>query len=87
MENLIGGFISGLIYYTFCGQPLTIIAPTGTMIVFESIAFHLASMLGLDFLTFRLWYIICGHFPTARIRILVLVQLCISIALAVAVCD
>lgn len=39
MESLVSGFVCGLGYGFFSGQPLTILGSTGPVLVFEKIVF------------------------------------------------
>ena len=39
MESLVSGFVCGVVYGLFSGQPLTILGSTGPVLVFESIVY------------------------------------------------
>lgn len=53
MESLVSGFICGIIYGFFSGQPLTILASTGPVLVFESIVYQFCLMNSLEYMSFR----------------------------------
>ncbi|XP_076326011.1 electroneutral sodium bicarbonate exchanger 1-like isoform X2 [Tachypleus tridentatus] len=55
IESLLAGFVCGVIYGLFSGQPLTILGSTGPVLVFETILFGFCRDHGLDYLPFRLW--------------------------------
>lgn len=55
MESLVSGFICGLVYGLFSGQPLTILGSTGPVLVFETIVYKFCAMAELDFMSFRFW--------------------------------
>ncbi|ELT99388.1 hypothetical protein CAPTEDRAFT_129092, partial [Capitella teleta] len=55
MESLVSGFICGITYHLFSGQPLTIIGSTGPVLVFETIVFNFSKDNGLDYLALRFW--------------------------------
>jgi solute carrier family 4 (sodium bicarbonate transporter), member 10 len=40
MESLCSGFLCGVVYGIFAGQPLTILGSTGPVLVFETILFN-----------------------------------------------
>lgn len=40
MECLLSSSVCGVMYHLFSGQPLTIIGPTGPMLVIEGIVFN-----------------------------------------------
>lgn len=40
MESLVSGFVCGIVYGFFSGQPLTILGSTGPVLVFETIVFE-----------------------------------------------
>lgn len=40
MESLVSGFVCGVVYGLFSGQPLTILGSTGPVLVFESIVYE-----------------------------------------------
>nr|CAD7569370.1 unnamed protein product [Timema californicum] len=55
MESLMSGFLCGVIYGLFSGQPLTILGSTGPVLVFESIVYEFCLQRDWDYLPFRLW--------------------------------
>lgn len=55
MESLVSGFVCGVIYGFFSGQPLTILGSTGPVLVFETIVYEFCSMVEWDYMTFRFW--------------------------------
>nr|NVI75969.1 Na[+]-driven anion exchanger 1 [Cucujiformia] len=55
MESLVSGFVCGIGYGFFSGQPLTILGSTGPVLVFETIVYDFCSTMGWDYLSFRLW--------------------------------
>ncbi|KAL1494696.1 hypothetical protein ABEB36_010256 [Hypothenemus hampei] len=55
MESLVSGFVCGLGYGFFSGQPLTILGSTGPVLVFETIVYDFCSKMGWDYLSFRFW--------------------------------
>ncbi|XP_063240178.1 electroneutral sodium bicarbonate exchanger 1 [Bacillus rossius redtenbacheri] len=55
MESLLSGFVSGLGYGFFSGQPLTILGSTGPVLVFESIMYEFCQQRDWEYLSFRLW--------------------------------
>jgi len=55
MESLCSGFLCGIIYGIFSGQPLTILGSTGPVLVFETILFNFCKKNDLDYLALRLW--------------------------------
>nr|NVI75900.1 Na[+]-driven anion exchanger 1 [Cucujiformia] len=55
MESLVSGFICGIGYGLFSGQPLTILGSTGPVLVFETIVFDFCGTMGWDYLSFRFW--------------------------------
>ncbi|XP_014248076.1 sodium bicarbonate cotransporter 3 isoform X2 [Cimex lectularius] len=55
MESLISGFVCGIGYGFFSGQPLTILGSTGPVLVFETIVFEFCKDQGWDYMSFRLW--------------------------------
>ncbi|KAF6214608.1 hypothetical protein GE061_009351 [Apolygus lucorum] len=55
MESLVSGFICGLGYGFFSGQPLTILGSTGPVLVFETIVYDFCGKYGLDYMCLRLW--------------------------------
>lgn len=55
MESLVSGFVCGMGYGFFSGQPLTILGSTGPVLVFETIVFDFCTRVGWDYMTFRFW--------------------------------
>ncbi|XP_035906908.1 sodium bicarbonate cotransporter 3 isoform X10 [Anopheles stephensi] len=55
MESLVSGFVCGIGYGFFSGQPLTILGSTGPVLVFETIVYEFCLKVGWDYLTFRFW--------------------------------
>ncbi|XP_063914717.1 sodium bicarbonate cotransporter 3 isoform X2 [Zophobas morio] len=55
MESLVSGFVCGMGYGFFSGQPLTILGSTGPVLVFETIVYDFCMNIGWDYLAFRFW--------------------------------
>lgn len=55
MESLVSGFLCGIVYGFFSGQPLTILGSTGPVLVFETIVYDFCIVAGWDYMTFRFW--------------------------------
>nr|NVI75938.1 Na[+]-driven anion exchanger 1 [Cucujiformia] len=55
MESLVSGFICGVGYGFFSGQPLTILGSTGPVLVFETIVYDFCTSVGWNYLSFRFW--------------------------------
>lgn len=55
MESLVSGFVCGMGYGFFSGQPLTILGSTGPVLVFETIVFDFCRSMQWDYLSFRFW--------------------------------
>lgn len=55
MESLVAGFVCGIGYGLFSGQPLTILGSTGPVLVFETIVYDFCEEVGWDYLSFRFW--------------------------------
>lgn len=55
MESLVAGFLCGIFYGFFSGQPLTILGSTGPVLVFETIVYDFCLSIGWDYLSFRFW--------------------------------
>ncbi|XP_061393946.1 sodium bicarbonate cotransporter 3 [Musca vetustissima] len=55
MESLVSGFVCGIGYGFFSGQPLTILGSTGPVLVFETIVYEFCLKQGWDYMTFRFW--------------------------------
>ncbi|XP_052747215.1 electroneutral sodium bicarbonate exchanger 1 isoform X2 [Bicyclus anynana] len=53
MESLISGFVCGMGYGFFSGQPLTILGSTGPVLVFETIVFEFCKQIGWNYMSFR----------------------------------
>ncbi|XP_028163613.1 sodium-driven chloride bicarbonate exchanger isoform X3 [Ostrinia furnacalis] len=53
MESLVSGFVCGMGYGFFSGQPLTILGSTGPVLVFETIVFEFCRQLGWNYMSFR----------------------------------
>lgn len=55
MESLVSGFVCGMGYGFFSGQPLTILGSTGPVLVFETIVYDFCLEMGWDYLSLRFW--------------------------------
>ncbi|XP_055327038.1 electroneutral sodium bicarbonate exchanger 1-like isoform X4 [Sitodiplosis mosellana] len=55
MESIVSGFVCGIGYGFFSGQPLTILASTGPVLVFEKIVYKFCLVTELDYMSFRFW--------------------------------
>ncbi|XP_030761351.1 sodium-driven chloride bicarbonate exchanger isoform X3 [Sitophilus oryzae] len=55
MESLVSGFVCGMGYGFFSGQPLTILGSTGPVLVFETIVYDFCQRIGWDYMSFRFW--------------------------------
>nr|XP_022914350.1 sodium bicarbonate cotransporter 3 isoform X7 [Onthophagus taurus] len=55
MESLVSGFVCGVGYGFFSGQPLTILGSTGPVLVFETIVFEFCQRVSWDYMSFRFW--------------------------------
>ncbi|XP_014212763.1 electroneutral sodium bicarbonate exchanger 1 isoform X2 [Copidosoma floridanum] len=55
MESLVSGFVCGIGYGFFSGQPLTILGSTGPVLVFETIVFEFCKKLSWNYMSFRFW--------------------------------
>ncbi|XP_043500625.1 electrogenic sodium bicarbonate cotransporter 1 isoform X1 [Polistes fuscatus] len=55
MESLVSGFVCGLGYGFFSGQPLTILGSTGPVLVFETIVFEFCKQSDWNYMSFRFW--------------------------------
>ncbi|XP_045485729.1 sodium bicarbonate cotransporter 3 isoform X1 [Pieris rapae] len=53
MESLVSGFVCGMGYGLFSGQPLTILGSTGPVLVFETIVFEFCKQVGWNYMSFR----------------------------------
>ncbi|XP_066138406.1 electroneutral sodium bicarbonate exchanger 1 isoform X7 [Euwallacea fornicatus] len=54
MESLVSGFVCGMGYGFFSGQPLTILGSTGPVLVFETIVYEFCMNAGWNYLSFRM---------------------------------
>lgn len=54
MESLVSGFVCGIGYGLFSGQPLTVLGSTGPVLVFETIVFEFCKTADWDYMSFRL---------------------------------
>ncbi|KAK2587115.1 hypothetical protein KPH14_002879 [Odynerus spinipes] len=55
MESLVSGFVCGMGYGLFSGQPLTILGSTGPVLVFETIVFEFCKQSDWNYMSFRFW--------------------------------
>ncbi|XP_046736173.1 sodium bicarbonate cotransporter 3 isoform X4 [Diprion similis] len=55
MESLVSGFVCGVGYGFFSGQPLTILGSTGPVLVFETIVFEVCKKAAWNYMSFRFW--------------------------------
>ncbi|KAI4504033.1 hypothetical protein M0802_000504 [Mischocyttarus mexicanus] len=55
MESLVSGFVCGLGYGLFSGQPLTILGSTGPVLVFETIVYEFCKSSDWNYMSFRFW--------------------------------
>ncbi|XP_057657143.1 sodium-driven chloride bicarbonate exchanger isoform X3 [Diorhabda carinulata] len=55
MESLVSGFVCGVGYGLFSGQPLSILGSTGPVLVFETIVFDFCYTMKWDYMSFRFW--------------------------------
>ncbi|XP_043467162.1 sodium bicarbonate cotransporter 3 isoform X2 [Leptopilina heterotoma] len=55
MESLVAGFVCGIGYGFFSGQPLTILGSTGPVLVFEQIVFKFCKEYAWNYMSFRFW--------------------------------
>ncbi|XP_058802659.1 electroneutral sodium bicarbonate exchanger 1 isoform X2 [Phymastichus coffea] len=55
MESLVSGFVCGMGYGFFSGQPLTILGSTGPVLVFETIVFEFCKKYDWNYMSFRFW--------------------------------
>lgn len=53
MESLVSGFVCGIGYGLFSGQPLTVLGSTGPVLVFETIVYRFCLITSLDYMSFR----------------------------------
>ncbi|XP_072402529.1 electroneutral sodium bicarbonate exchanger 1-like [Diabrotica undecimpunctata] len=55
LESLVSGFICGVIYGFFSGQPLSILGSTGPVLIFETIIYDFCYTMTWDYMSFRFW--------------------------------
>ncbi|XP_018351044.1 PREDICTED: sodium bicarbonate cotransporter 3 isoform X6 [Trachymyrmex septentrionalis] len=55
MESLVSGFVCGIGYGFFSGQPLTILGSTGPVLVFETIVYEFCKKVDWSYMSFRFW--------------------------------
>ncbi|XP_011640841.1 electroneutral sodium bicarbonate exchanger 1 isoform X9 [Pogonomyrmex barbatus] len=55
MESLVSGFVCGIGYGFFSGQPLTILGSTGPVLVFETIVYEFCKKVEWSYMSFRFW--------------------------------
>lgn len=53
IEALVGGMVVGVAYGFFSGQPLSILGPTGPILVFETIVYDMCTTFDWNYLSFR----------------------------------
>ncbi|XP_050307572.1 electroneutral sodium bicarbonate exchanger 1 isoform X3 [Anthonomus grandis grandis] len=71
MESLVAGFVCGMGYGFFSGQPLTILGSTGPVLVFETIVYDFCTRMDWDYMSFRFWI---GTWITVILLILVAID-------------
>nr|XP_033341480.1 electroneutral sodium bicarbonate exchanger 1 isoform X11 [Megalopta genalis] len=71
MESLVSGFVCGIGYGLFSGQPLTILGSTGPVLVFETIVFDFCKINDWNYMSFRFWI---GSWITLILVILVAID-------------
>ena len=71
MESLVSGFVCGIGYGFFSGQPLTILGSTGPVLVFETIVYDFCISQEWDYMSFRFWI---GTWITLILLILVAID-------------
>lgn len=71
MESLVAGFVCGIGYGFFSGQPLTVLGSTGPVLVFETIVYDFCVSSEWDYLSFRFWI---GTWITVILIILVAID-------------
>lgn len=68
-ETILSCSVVGMIFHTFCGQPLVIIGTTGPLILFDKALFGFCESQGFDFLNVRFyvgcWMIVIGLLVSA----------------------
>ena len=55
IESLLASLVFGVIFSIFAGQPLMILGVSGPLLIFDEIIFEFSHLIGIDFLTFRVW--------------------------------
>lgn len=55
IECIMGALINGVTYALFSGQPLSLLAATGPILIYETIVFDLCDQFDFDYITFRFW--------------------------------
>lgn len=55
IESLLSGFVCGVLYAFFSGQPLTLLGSTGPVLVFETILNNFSKENNIDYMGFRAW--------------------------------
>lgn len=53
MESILAGFVCGIGYGLFSGQPLSILASTGPVLIFEGIVYEFCFTAAIDYMSFR----------------------------------
>ncbi|CAK9831182.1 Sodium-driven chloride bicarbonate exchanger [Anthophora retusa] len=71
MESLVSGFVCGIGYGFFSGQPLTILGSTGPVLVFETIVYEFCKKTDWNYMSFRFWI---GSWITLILLILVAID-------------
>ncbi|XP_026669502.1 electroneutral sodium bicarbonate exchanger 1 isoform X13 [Ceratina calcarata] len=71
MESLVSGFVCGIGYGLFSGQPLTILGSTGPVLVFETIVYEFCKKSDWNYMSFRFWI---GSWITLILLILVAID-------------
>ncbi|XP_015432862.1 PREDICTED: electroneutral sodium bicarbonate exchanger 1 [Dufourea novaeangliae] len=71
MESLVSGFVCGIGYGFFSGQPLTILGSTGPVLVFETIVYEFCKKSEWNYMSFRFWI---GSWITLILVILVAID-------------
>ncbi|XP_043525363.1 electroneutral sodium bicarbonate exchanger 1 isoform X6 [Frieseomelitta varia] len=71
MESLVSGFVCGIGYGFFSGQPLTILGSTGPVLVFETIVYEFCKKSDWNYMSFRFWI---GSWITLILLILVAID-------------
>ncbi|XP_066254063.1 electroneutral sodium bicarbonate exchanger 1 isoform X2 [Euwallacea similis] len=71
MESLVSGFVCGMGYGFFSGQPLTILGSTGPVLVFETIVYEFCMNAGWNYMSFRM---LIGTWITVILLLLVAID-------------